>query len=143
MHIDDLAVVLQCLDPMRAPFWNEESRIVSGRQFLAKPLPEGRGTTPQINSDIEHRAANARDQLGLGMRRQLNVETPHRPGSSRPDVIDLDCGPNGRLAVELGEIEKALEGSSLIRDWCSVYNADAVNGSVAPTSAPMATGSLT
>ena len=87
--IERLAVVVQGAVGMSKTFGDQQLVVVARREFRANPMSERRLTAPDIDRDIEDRAAYAAHQFVLCIRRLLEVQASHNAALGRARVIVL------------------------------------------------------
>ena len=73
MKIEQLAIFRQGLEAMSEALRNQESSVVAGAENLRVLFEKRRRALAQIHGNIEHLAAQAAHDLGLGMGRILKV----------------------------------------------------------------------
>ena len=85
-HVD---VVGKRLQAVREALRNQQGDAVVAAQPLAVPVQEGRRAAAQVDRDIEDLAAQAVNELFLGMRRTLEMQAADAAALCRPGVVDL------------------------------------------------------
>jgi len=86
--IDQVDRVGQRLEAVRAP-----RREIATGGFVdldRRPLEEGCGPAPEVDDDVERAADRTAHQLGLGVRRALEMQAADRPPAEGHRVVDLD-----------------------------------------------------
>ena len=88
--VEHLGVGLERAEAVREADRHEELRPVLGRNLGGDVAAEGRRAAPQIDRDVEDAPARHPDQLGLGVRRGLEMQAADRARLRRARMIVLD-----------------------------------------------------
>src|ERR1700682_1176855 len=96
-----LRPVLERLIAVREPLPHVEGPVVVGAQLHRDGCQEGRALRPQIHDDVEDGSPRGAHQLGLGVRRELEVHPPHGPLAFVEGDVALR---DHRLETVLGEL---------------------------------------
>src|SRR5258708_37018262 len=96
-----LGLVLERLVAVRETFRHVERPVVAGAELHRDGVQESRALRPQVDDDVEDGSPRGAHQLGLGVRRELEVPPPHRP--LRPVGGDVAL-PDPRAETVLGEL---------------------------------------
>src|SRR5207253_10931804 len=73
-----LGPVLQRLVPVGESLGHVQRPVIVGVQLHGDALQESRTLRPQVHDDVEDRTARGADELGLGMRRVLEMHSTQR-----------------------------------------------------------------
>ena len=114
MAVEHVDVVGECLQAVRESFRDQESDAVLVAERLRVPAQEGRRASPQVDGDVPHLAAQAVDQLHLGVRRCLEMKSANAAALARSRVVNLRArlGP-ARLANLVGAEEAGQEAARI------------------------------
>src|SRR5262249_26452577 len=82
--VKQLGIVRKSHEALRKVSGKVQHPPVRRRQFDAEPLFVRGGPRPEIDNDIEYGAADAPEELGLGVRRRLVMKAPE---GCLPDVV--------------------------------------------------------
>ena len=112
-HVD---VVGERLEAVREAFGDEQGDAVVGAEPLGVPAQEGRRAAAQVDGDVEHFAAQAVDELFLGLRRMLEVQAAHAAALRGVRVVDLRHRPAPAGLAQFVGAEDAREEAARVAD---------------------------
>ena len=126
IKIKNLAIFSQRLKAMRTALGNHQHPPIIGVELFAMPLKKSRRTGAQIDRDIENLAAQTGDDLDLGVRRSLVVQSTHSPTSVGQTAVDLHDRLTARQRFQFTRTEQPLEPAALIDDRPALDDDDTV-----------------
>src|SRR5258708_9366105 len=109
-----LGLVLERLVAVRETFRHVERPVVAGAELHRDGVEASRALRPQVDDDVEDGSPRGAHQLGLGVRRVLEVHPPHRPLRLVEGDVALR---DHRVETVLGELlltERAREKPAVI-----------------------------
>lgn len=77
--VEDIRSVQQRLEAVGDPVWDVERTAIAFLQLNPEPLEMAGGVLAQVQGDVEHGSAHARDQLGLFVRGTLEMHSSQGP----------------------------------------------------------------
>ena len=89
MYVQHFTIIFQRLEAMGKTFRDEQAAPVGRTELFGMPLQEGRRTGTQVDSDIQHAAAQAGYIFGFGVRRVLEMQPAHGGLAGGIGVVDL------------------------------------------------------
>jgi hypothetical protein len=119
--VEDFRLVLEREEAVGEAFRHVERVALRARQLHARPAAVARRFGAQVDDHVVEAAARAADQLGLGVRRGLEVHAAQRPPARVERDAALGVVDGEALLPEGVPAEAAGEEAPLVRDRLELH----------------------